>query len=88
MMESEIVHHLFKRQFLGSSSEFQLKLFKNRLSIAKNLYKRDLVSHFGCVNAIEFSQDGKYLTSGRFIFLLIMHAFLRHSPDDQSHTVQ
>lgn len=64
-----IVNHLFARQYgANTSSEFQSQLFKNRLSIAKNLYKKDLVSHFGCVNAIEFSLEGNYLTSGWYIF--------------------
>ncbi|CAG9762135.1 unnamed protein product [Ceutorhynchus assimilis] len=40
------------------------KLFKERLAKAKNLYRKDLVSHYGCVNAIEFSQNGEYLVSG------------------------
>lgn len=63
-----ITHHLFRRQY-GSlpSSNFQSKLFKDRLSIAKNLFKRDLVSHYGCVNAIEFSREGNFLTSGRLL---------------------
>jgi DDB1- and CUL4-associated factor 5 len=60
-----IVNSLLKRQSgIIPSSSFQSKLFKDRLSIAKNLFKRDLVSHYGCVNAIEFSQEGNWLTSG------------------------
>lgn len=63
-----IIHHLHNRQSgFCLSSDFQSKLFRDRLSIAKNLYKRDLVSHFGCVNAIEFSQTGQFLTSGELI---------------------
>lgn len=30
------------------------------------LFKRDLVAHYGCVNAVEFSNDGQYLVSGVF----------------------
>ncbi|CRK91640.1 CLUMA_CG005292, isoform A [Clunio marinus] len=60
-----IIHNLFRRQYgLDSQNNFQSKLFKSRLSIAKSLYKKDLVSHYGCVNAIEFSQDGNWLSSG------------------------
>jgi hypothetical protein len=60
-----IVNSIINRQngFIPSSS-FQSKLFKDRLSIAKSLFKRDLVSHYGCVNAIEFSAEGNWLTSG------------------------
>lgn len=65
-----IIHHLFRRQYgVNPTSNFQLTLFKDRFSIAKNLYKRDLISHYGCVNAIEFSQEGSYLTSGKLIFI-------------------
>jgi DDB1- and CUL4-associated factor 5 len=42
-------------------------LFRARLDVAKNLYKKDLVSHFGCVNAIEFDKTGQYLISGESI---------------------
>jgi hypothetical protein len=42
-------------------------LFRARLDVAKNLYKKDLVSHFGCVNAVEFDKTGQYLISGEFI---------------------
>ncbi|XP_041969396.1 DDB1- and CUL4-associated factor 5 [Aricia agestis] len=40
------------------------ELFDKRLDAAKNLYRRDLICHFGCVNAIEFSNDGELLISG------------------------
>lgn len=37
---------------------------QSRLEVSKNLYRKDLYSHFGCVNAIEFSSDGQCLVSG------------------------
>ena len=38
---------------------------RDRLGRAKNLYRKDLKAHFGCVNAIEFSNDGgEWMTSG------------------------
>ncbi|KAK4884518.1 hypothetical protein RN001_000789 [Aquatica leii] len=40
------------------------KLFKERLARAKNLYRKDLFAHYGCVNAIEFSTEGELLVSG------------------------
>lgn len=41
------------------------KLFKERLAGARNLYRKDLLAHYGCVNAIEFSQEGNLLVSGK-----------------------
>lgn len=61
---SNPMEQLFKRQSSGNLFNFRLNLFKERLRIAKNLYKKDLVSHFGCVNAIEFSREGEFLVSG------------------------
>lgn len=34
------------------------------LKRAQNLFRKDLYSHYGCVNAIEFSHDGEWLVSG------------------------
>lgn len=42
----------------------QSELFRERLANARNLYKKDLFAHYGCVNAIEFSNDGELLISG------------------------
>ncbi|EDV91497.1 GH17476 [Drosophila grimshawi] len=39
-------------------------IFRQRLQAAENLYQRNLAGHFGCVNALEFSQGGDYLASG------------------------
>lgn len=65
---NSIIHNFIRRQYgLDESKHFQLKLFKDRLSVAKNLFKRDLVHHYGCVNAIEFSQEGNWLTSGLWL---------------------
>ncbi|XP_059053238.1 uncharacterized protein LOC131847638 isoform X2 [Achroia grisella] len=55
--------YLTKREY-GILPDFRSHLFKNRLNAAKNLYRRDLVCHFGCVNAIEFSNNGELLVSG------------------------
>lgn len=57
--------HLIGRQIGDNVNNFRRNLFKERLNIAKNLYRKDLVSHFGCVNAIEFSNEGELLISGR-----------------------
>lgn len=63
---STIIQNIFRRESgLEATSSFKLNLFKDRLSISKNLFKRDLVSHFGCVNSIEFSKEGEWLISGK-----------------------
>ncbi|XP_052105470.1 DDB1- and CUL4-associated factor 5-like [Mytilus californianus] len=41
------------------------KFMRHRTSLAKNLYKRELKAHYGCVNAIEFShKGGQFMSSG------------------------
>ncbi|RVE41484.1 hypothetical protein evm_013871 [Chilo suppressalis] len=55
--------YLVKREY-GFVPELKSHLFTKRLNAAKNLYRRDLVCHFGCVNAIEFSSNGELLASG------------------------
>jgi hypothetical protein len=68
LSNSNPLNHFINRQSGNSVLNFRQKLFKERLSVAKNLYKKDLVSHFGCVNAIEFSNTGSHLISGKFNF--------------------
>ena len=42
---------------------------KDRLGNASSLYRKDLRSHFGCVNAIEFSHNGgEWISSGVPLF--------------------
>nr|XP_032521050.1 DDB1- and CUL4-associated factor 5 isoform X2 [Danaus plexippus plexippus] len=48
----------------GLLCDLKTNLFNKRLNASKNLYRRDLVCHFGCVNAIEFSYNGELLVSG------------------------
>ncbi|CAK1583761.1 unnamed protein product [Parnassius mnemosyne] len=55
--------YLTKREY-GLIPNIKSQLFNKRLNAAKNLYRRDLVCHFGCVNAIEFSSNGELLVSG------------------------
>lgn len=43
--------------------------------MAKNLYRKDLFSHFGCVNAIEFSNDGQWLASGMYHFMVVRNDY-------------
>ena len=39
-------------------------LLRGRFESAQDLYRKDLYSHYGCVNAIEFSDNGQWLVSG------------------------
>ncbi|XP_058445214.1 uncharacterized protein DDB_G0283357 [Malaya genurostris] len=63
-LQPNVLGHLVSRQLGDNVHQFRNNLFHQRLRIAKNLYKKDLVSHYGCVNAIEFSQEGELLVSG------------------------
>lgn len=58
--------YILKRQYTGSA-EVKSKLFKESFSSARNLYRKDLLAHYGCVNAIEFSEEGELLVSGKKI---------------------
>ena len=40
------------------------RLVNSRFNTSENLFRRDLLSHYGCVNAIEFSNQGDLLVSG------------------------
>jgi hypothetical protein len=45
---------------------------RNKLRSARSFYRKDLLAHYGCVNAIEFSHDGKQLVSGKVIVLFFV----------------
>lgn len=62
--DKNIHYYLQKREHGLSRYDFRAKLFTERLNLAENLYTKDLVAHYGCVNAIEFSKEGQYLISG------------------------
>lgn len=62
---------LYRRQIGDNISNFRPNLYRERLQCAKSLYKKDLLSHYGCVNAIEFSNDGNFMVSGLFFFFFI-----------------
>lgn len=49
------------------------RIFKERLANARNFYRKDLVAHYGCVNAIEFSDEGELLVSGKKLFYFYIH---------------
>lgn len=52
-----------------------------RLNSSRNLYRKDLYAHYGCVNAIEFSHEGDLLVSGKFYgfdCLLLYYSLIRN----------
>uniref|UniRef100_A0A1A9WB78 WD_REPEATS_REGION domain-containing protein n=1 Tax=Glossina brevipalpis TaxID=37001 RepID=A0A1A9WB78_9MUSC len=65
---TSLYHQLLQRENNIKSQNqprtFQAHLYRERLRVAKNLYKTDLIGHYGCVNAIEFSHGGQFLASG------------------------
>lgn len=60
-----MLNYLTKRTI--NCVENDSKCFTKQLwDTAKDLYKKDLTAHYGCVNAIEFSNDGNLLFSGMY----------------------
>ena len=57
------IHYLYSRQVYGKPTH-QEKVNNERINSAKSLYHTDLYSHYGCVNALEFSPNGDFLFSG------------------------
>ncbi|XP_044263338.1 DDB1- and CUL4-associated factor 5 isoform X2 [Tribolium madens] len=57
------LRHIVERQYKDNVF-IKNKIFKERLAKARNLYRKDLLAHYGCVNAIEFSAEGDLLVSG------------------------
>ncbi|XP_064602077.1 DDB1- and CUL4-associated factor 5-like [Liolophura sinensis] len=62
--QTSVVNYLKKREF-NIGGDWRRDLVKGRLAQAKSLYRRDLIGHFGCVNAIEFSHgNAEWIVSG------------------------
>ncbi|CAH1117192.1 unnamed protein product [Phaedon cochleariae] len=57
------VRYLTERQY-SDNIFIKNNLFSARFANARNLFRKDLVSHYGCVNAVEFSVDGEFIVSG------------------------
>ena len=59
---------LFQREVNGTSlGTLNQSLIGHRVAYSQSLYKRDLLGHYGCVNAIEFSNDGHHIASGELL---------------------
>ena len=67
-----VVDFLSERETSTSDALLLRRRFaSDRLAHSSTLYKKNLVGHFGCVNAIEFSNNGgDYLASGMWYTLL------------------
>lgn len=39
-------------------------MFSDWYERSQSLYRKDLLAHYGCVNAVEFSEDGSIFVSG------------------------
>ena len=65
------VGFLQRRSLVGSEllkAEFQ----RRRLDGCCSLYRTDILGHYGCVNAIEFSNNGgQWLVSGKRVLLCV-----------------
>lgn len=57
------VHYLNHQQYTGANYG-GMQMINRRLQFSKSLYSKDLYAHYGCVNAVEFSNDGEWLVSG------------------------
>lgn len=68
-MKINPINYVIHRQY-DTNFRIKDKLFKNRLLEAKNLYWNNLYAHYGCVNAIEFSNQGELLVSGTWYHLI------------------
>ena len=60
------------KELYGSHNSFQpsgaaSSFLSHRLDQISNLYQKDLYAHYGCVNAIEFSNEGDLLISGLYL---------------------
>ncbi len=57
-----LVDRFVTRNLIGS--EISDDIFSDWCEKSHSLFKRDLLAHYGCVNAVEFSDDGTIFVSG------------------------
>ncbi|GFO48274.1 Ddb1- and cul4-associated factor 5 [Plakobranchus ocellatus] len=79
------VRGLRSRETNGTAlHSLKAELIGHRLAYSQSLMKKDLRGHFGCVNAIEFSSDGKFIASGGDDRRLLLWDVGRAMVDDRS----
>lgn len=60
-----LVDRFVTRNLIGS--EISDGIFSDWCEKSCSLFKKDLLAHYGCVNAVEFSDDGTIFVSGFLI---------------------
>ncbi|KAF7397304.1 hypothetical protein HZH68_008526 [Vespula germanica] len=63
LSDSSPLSYVFSRQ-VDDKIDHCKRLVNSRFGGSENLFRKDLLSHYGCVNAIEFSRQGDLLVSG------------------------
>lgn len=63
LSECNALSYVIARQ-IDNKVNYCRSLVNARFENSENLYRKDLQSHYGCVNAIEFSNQGDLLVSG------------------------
>ncbi|KAL1461339.1 hypothetical protein WDU94_013244 [Cyamophila willieti] len=58
------VNFLYQRDYFPREAISQRTCLFKRLQTNEMYHQKDLIAHFGCVNAIDFSYDGKLMISG------------------------
>lgn len=61
--------YVLKSDLPGDKRLFK-KFGRERFNCSRNLYRKDILSHYACVNSISFSRDGEMFVSGMFFELL------------------
>ncbi|XP_039283039.1 DDB1- and CUL4-associated factor 5 [Nilaparvata lugens] len=64
LMPSTFIDNLLKREYRDDYYKLNAKIVNDRFRNAKNFFNKDLISHYGCVNAVEFLNGGQFLVSG------------------------
>lgn len=73
--ECSVLSYVLARQ-IDDRLDYCRRLVNARFENSENLYRKDLLSHYGCVNAIEFSNQGDLLVSGQTLAIFLF-VFLR-----------
>jgi len=62
-----ISHFCIDKEILMKTQNWASSVRSCRFKICKSFYNCDLIAHFGCVNAVEFSHGAKdLLASGKY----------------------
>lgn len=73
--------YLVERQ-IDDKVDYCKRLVNARFESSENLFRKDLLSHYGCVNAIEFSNQGDLLVSGKKLTMYFIYFIYGTMPVD------